>query len=80
MWIKFEEDGVLVSQATKQGYIKCQWGGVCDLLYPSSKNRRGRVQENGTISPTLTAGGIGLHRVEKLCNQNKDIPRATTEN
>ena len=38
-------------------------GGVADLNYPTSKYRRGRVQESGGISPTLTTTG-GLCRVE----------------
>ena len=42
-----------------------------DLTYPGSKSRRGRVQENGTISPTITAAGV-LYRVEKLCNKDKE--------
>lgn len=39
-------------------------GGVCDLTYPSSKTRRGRVQANGLITPTITAEGE-LHKVDK---------------
>lgn len=31
-----------------------QSGGVVDLNYPDSKTRRGRVIENGEISPTIT--------------------------
>ena len=46
---------ILISQATKKGYIEMEVPGVCDLSYPNSKTRRGRVQENGKISPTLTA-------------------------
>ena len=30
------------------------YGGVCDLSYPTSKLRRGRVQGGGDISPTIT--------------------------
>lgn len=43
-----------VKQAVKDGYIACKIGGVADFLYPSSKLRRGRVQGDGDISPTLT--------------------------
>ena len=35
MWIK---------QATKNGWIKMKSGSVCDVSYPTSKLRRGRVQ------------------------------------
>lgn len=49
---------VEVRQATKEGSIPCKIGGVADLNYPSSKTRRGRVQENGEICPTLTTENI----------------------
>ena len=42
-----------IKQATKQGYIECPIGGVFSIAYPNSKLRRGRVIENGTITPTL---------------------------
>lgn len=58
------EPKVLIKQATKQGYIECEIGGVADLSFPNSKTRRGRVQENGTISPTITATETGICRVE----------------
>ena len=45
---------VLIRQATKDGAIPCKVGGVVDLNYPDSKTRRGRVIENGDVSPTLT--------------------------
>ena len=46
---------ILIPQATKKGYIEMDLPGVCDLSYPNSKARRGRVQEEGKVSPTLTA-------------------------
>lgn len=49
---------VNVRQATKEGTIPCEVGGVADLNYPDSKTRRGRVQGNGQICPTLTTGNI----------------------
>ena len=51
-----KDNYVLVKQATKEGTIKCKIGGCFDSSYPNSKNRRGRVQGNGDIVPTLTAG------------------------
>ena len=36
---------------------------MADLSYPDSETRRGRVQGNGQISPTLTARE-GIHRIE----------------
>lgn len=47
-----------VKQATKDGYIECEIGGVADLNYPDSKTRRGRVIEKGQICPTLTTENI----------------------
>ena len=46
---------VLIPQATKKGYIELNTPGICDLTFPKSKTRRGRVQEGGKICPTLTA-------------------------
>lgn len=60
----FEERTIKIPQATKQGYIECEVGGVADLSYPNSKTRRGCVQENGTISPTITATETGICRIE----------------
>lgn len=61
-----DEDTVSVKQATKDGYIKCDLPGVADLSYPGSTTRRGRVQENGTVSPTLTASQTGICKLEKI--------------
>lgn len=40
-------------------------GGVADLSYPTSKNRRGRVQGGGNISPTITSATSGIHKIER---------------
>lgn len=61
---KGEGSKVLIPQATKQGYIECEVGDVADLSYPNSKTRRGCVQENGTISPTITVTETGIGRIE----------------
>lgn len=80
---KGEGSKVLIPQATKQGYIECEVGGVADLSYPNSKTRRGRVQENGTISPTITATETGICRIEKAdgcyINQSPSFTRAPLE-
>lgn len=55
---------VRIKQATSQGYIECEVGGVADLSYPESKTRRGRVQEKGQVSPTLMAGEQDICRIE----------------
>ncbi len=44
-----------IKQATKEGSIKCKVGGCYDASYPDSTTRRGRVQEGGDVTPTLTA-------------------------
>lgn len=38
---------VKIRQATKEGTIIWNVGGVADLSFPASKTRRGRVQGNG---------------------------------
>lgn len=59
-----ENNKVAIRQATKQGYIECEVGGVADLSYPYSKTRRGRVQDNGNTYPTITATETGICRIE----------------
>ena len=46
---------IRIPQATASGYIWCYVGGCFDISYPSSTTRRGRVQDNGDVSPALTA-------------------------
>ena len=53
-----KDNMILVRQATKKGIVPCEVGGVADLNYPDSKTRRGRVQGNGQICPTLTTENI----------------------
>ena len=38
--------------------------GVADLSFPTSKTRRGRVQENGDVCPTLMANNQDLYKLE----------------
>ena len=45
---------IAILQATEKGYIEMRVPGVCDLSYPTSKLRRGRVQGGGAVSPTIT--------------------------
>lgn len=68
---------VNIKQATKQGYIECEVGGVADLSYPDSKTRRGRVQNNGNISPTITATETGICKIESPIRIRKLTPRET---
>lgn len=57
---------IRIKQATSQGYIECEVGGVADLSLPDSKTRRGKVQENGQVSPTLMAGEQDICRIENV--------------
>ena len=68
------EPKVLIPQATKKGYIEMSLGGVCDLTYPNSKTRRGRVQEDGNICPTLTASNQEIVRIEDFYRVRKLTP------
>lgn len=72
---KGEGNKVAIKQATKKGYIECEIGGVADLSYPNSKTRRGRVQENGTICPTITATETGICKIESLIRIRKLTPK-----
>lgn len=65
---------VKIKQATKEGYIECNIGGVADLSYPESETRRGCVQGNGEISPTITATETGICRIESLYRIRKLTP------
>ena len=66
---------VKIKQATKQGFIECEVGGVADFSYPTSHLRRGRVQGNGQLSPTLTSEGSGVCKVESEYRIRKLTPR-----
>lgn len=50
-------DVLKIRQATKKGFIEVLPGSLFDASFPKSKTRRGRVQDGGQTSPTLTAGG-----------------------
>ena len=55
---------VAIKQATIDGFIECDVGGVVDVSYPQSNTRRGRVQGGGAICPTITASSTGLCKIE----------------
>lgn len=50
-----------IKNGTTQGYIDLTLPGCADLAYPNSKNRRGRVQSDGRVCPTITAATTGIH-------------------
>lgn len=72
---KGEGNKIAIRQATKKGYIECKLGGVADLSYPESKTRRGRVQENDQICPTITATETGVCRIESPIRIRKLTPK-----
>lgn len=45
-----------IKQATKKGYIEIENGGAFSYALPKSETRRGRVIDQGRISPTLDTG------------------------
>lgn len=71
------EPKLAIRQATKKGYIEIPQGGVFDASYPDSTTRRGRVQGNGFISPTLTAGGEPPCLFEGIAEPNVLTPKRT---
>lgn len=44
---------IKIKANNKKGYYDFNVGGVIDISYPSSMERRGRVQGNGEICPSL---------------------------
>ena len=70
-----EPEVIGIKQATKKGYIECELPGCADLSYPSSTTRRGRVQDNGQTSPTITATETGVHYIESIYRIRKLTPR-----
>ena len=57
-------NGVYVRTANKDGRIGIRDGGVCDLTYPQSQTRRGRVIDGGDTSPTLMGSMVNVFKVE----------------
>ena len=67
---------VEIKQATKEGSIKCKVGGCYDASFPESKTRRGRVQDDVAVVPTLTAGNNeNIRYVETVYRIRKLTPR-----
>lgn len=52
-----KDNMVLIKQNTKDGFIKCKIGGCFDASFPESTTRRGRVQGEGDLVPTITVAG-----------------------
>ena len=65
---------LIIPQATKEGYAVVPEGGVFDASYPDSTTRRGRVQEGGTVSPTIMASQNELLRYEGKTDSVIELP------
>ena len=75
-----ESEPIKVKQATEKGYIECEPGGIADLSFPDSENRRARVQDGGRVSPAIPpqvkAGLTRLeskYRIRKLTNVSAGV-------
>ena len=68
-------ENIRIKQATKQGFAVCRVGGVADFSYPESTTRRGRVQGNGDITPTITAERSEICKVETEYRIRKLTPK-----
>ena len=67
---------IKIRQATNEGSIPIVDGGVADLSFPSSKTRRGRVQDNGTIAGALCTSNQ-LHQIKETKNMGLAIRKLT---
>lgn len=57
---------IQIRVANRRGFALCEVGGVADFSYPSSKTRRGRVQGNGQICPTITSEMMMICKIESV--------------
>lgn len=55
---------VFVKQAVASGSVPVKVGGVFDASYPHSTTRRGRVQSEGMICPTIPQTTMEIFRIE----------------
>ena len=62
--MQFKDNKLRIKQATLKGYIDVPPGGIFDASYPNSQTIRGRVQQNGEISPTIMSNGEPLNIFE----------------
>lgn len=70
---------IRIKQATQQGWVEMDSGGLADLSFPTSKTRRGRVEERGQICPTITTTG-GLYRITLVKVDKEEDGRREKEN
>lgn len=72
---QWKEQSLFIPEATKKGYAEVPDGGVFDASYPESATRRGRVQEGGSVSPTLTTQSESALRLNQRYRIRKLTPR-----
>ena len=65
-----------VKNATKQGTIEINVGGVMNIAFPESKTRRGRVIDEGNTSPTLDTGcNVGVVQTKPCLTPGRETKR-----
>lgn len=70
---------ILIKENTSNGYSEMENGGVANFSFPTSKTRRGRVIDGGTISPTIVSQNHagGLKRINMDANKQYRLRRLT---
>lgn len=69
--IENTQNYIVIPANTSDGEQVMELGGVCDLSYPTSKTRRGRVQDGGKVTPALTRNTeSSLYRIEPINDQD----------
>ena len=79
-----EVQGIIIPEATKQGYAIAEEGDSVDLSFPNSKTRRGRVgQKAKNIMTGSTIGVVQNQSIRKLtpieCERLQGLPDNYTE-
>ena len=72
--IDLKKCGLNIANATKTGYLFCPEHGIFDMSYPNSKLRRGRVQGDGYICPTITCNPDNLWIIDELKETEDSTP------
>ena len=77
-----EKETVKIKQATKEGFIECEVGGVFTPTFPDSKTRRGRVIDGGNTCPTLQTEGdvVRIEKVGQISNDGSQYGTVVSEN
>ena len=73
--LEFKDNNLRIKQATRKGYAEVLPGTIFDMSYPKSQTRRGRVQQNGKIAPTIMSNGEPLNTFEGNYKIRKLTPK-----